>query len=120
MTSGLFPKRRMKNYWERSKQAKRNEKAAKKRIELLKESRHNKMQAKGFFIDKLFTCIKSLDGNISEGHPQTYWFLSLEDARIRIESWCKDYNECRPHSSLGYKTQAEFASFSCVTNSLSG
>jgi transposase InsO family protein len=110
----------MKNCWERSKRPKRNEKAAKKRIELLKESRPNKMQAKGFFIDQLFACIKSLNGNFREEYPQTYWFLSLEDARIKIESWRKDYSEFRPHSSLGYKTPAEFASLACGLNSLSG
>ena len=28
-------------------------------------------------------------------------FLSLEDARAKIEAWRLDYNESRPHSSLG-------------------
>ncbi|HLH08226.1 MAG TPA: integrase core domain-containing protein, partial [Terriglobales bacterium] len=31
-----------------------------------------------------------------------YWFLSLRDARQKIESWRRDYNEQRPHSSLNY------------------
>jgi putative transposase len=30
-----------------------------------------------------------------------HWFLSLEDARDKIEEWRQDYNENRPHSSLG-------------------
>jgi putative transposase len=29
------------------------------------------------------------------------WFLSLEDAQTTIELWRKEYNETRPHSSLG-------------------
>ncbi|MDP7661850.1 MAG: transposase, partial [Nitrospinota bacterium] len=37
------------------------------------------------------------------------WFLSLEDARVKIRTWRKDYNEFRPHSSLGNKTPSEFA-----------
>jgi len=78
------------------------------------------MQAKGFFIDQLFACIKSSNGNFREEYPQTYWFLSLEDARIKIESWRKDYNEFRPRSSLGYKTSSEFAPLVDVPTSLSG
>ena len=38
-----------------------------------------------------------------------HWFLTLEDAREKIESWRRDYNEHRPHSSLGNMTPAEFA-----------
>ena len=30
-----------------------------------------------------------------------HWFLSLEDAQEKIEGWRKEYNEVRPHSSLG-------------------
>jgi putative transposase len=39
----------------------------------------------------------------------TNWFLSLEDARDKIEAWRMDYNEYRPHSSLDYKTPRDFA-----------
>lgn len=38
-----------------------------------------------------------------------HWFLTLDDAREKIESWRRDYNEQRPHSSLGNVTPAEFA-----------
>ena len=38
-----------------------------------------------------------------------HWLLTLEDAREKIESWRRDYNEHRPHSSLGNMTPAEFA-----------
>jgi putative transposase len=33
-----------------------------------------------------------------------HWFLSLEDAKEKIEAWRGHYNEERPHSSLGYQT----------------
>jgi putative transposase len=38
-----------------------------------------------------------------------HWFLSLEDAQEKIEEWRLDYNETRPHSSLGNVTPNEFA-----------
>jgi putative transposase len=38
------------------------------------------------------------------------WFLSLADARKRIERWRCDYNEDRPHSALGNLTPRAFAS----------
>jgi putative transposase len=36
------------------------------------------------------------------------WFLSLADACERTEAWRKEYNEERPHSSLGDLTPTEF------------
>jgi transposase InsO family protein len=39
----------------------------------------------------------------------THTFLDIQDARQRAEHWRKDYNEIRPHSSLGYRTPKEFA-----------
>jgi len=36
-------------------------------------------------------------------------FTSLRDARRKIETWQQDYNQQRPHSSLGYMPPAEFA-----------
>jgi putative transposase len=35
--------------------------------------------------------------------------MSMEDARQLIEEWRVDYNEARPHSSLGQLTPADFA-----------
>jgi transposase InsO family protein len=37
------------------------------------------------------------------------WFTSLNDARRKIEEWRQDYNQQRPHSSLGYLSPAAFA-----------
>lgn len=45
-----------------------------------------------------------------------HWFLSLEDAREKIERWRLQYNNYRPHSSLGYKTPKEFSSKSNKIN----
>jgi putative transposase len=35
--------------------------------------------------------------------------MSLEDARIKIETWRNDDNESRPHSGLAYLTPVVFA-----------
>jgi len=35
-------------------------------------------------------------------------FVSLEDAREKIEAWRVDYNQQRPHSALGHLTPSEF------------
>ena len=33
-------------------------------------------------------------------------FDTLLEARVVIESWRREYNQCRPHSSLGYRSPA--------------
>jgi putative transposase len=43
------------------------------------------------------------------GCLNTNWFLSLEDAREKIEEWRRDYNDWRPHSSLKNMTPMEYA-----------
>ena len=37
------------------------------------------------------------------------WFLSLEDAEEKVESWRRHYNGERPHSALGNRSPREFA-----------
>jgi transposase InsO family protein len=36
-------------------------------------------------------------------------FMDLDQARQLIGAWITDYNNARPHSSLGYKTPAAYA-----------
>jgi transposase InsO family protein len=36
------------------------------------------------------------------------WFLSLADARARMEAWRKEYNEDRPHTALRNLTPSEY------------
>jgi transposase InsO family protein len=36
-------------------------------------------------------------------------FATLAEAKVIIEQWRREYNEYRPHSSLGYRTPAEVA-----------
>jgi hypothetical protein len=37
------------------------------------------------------------------------YFSDLLDARTKLEAWRRDYNEHRPHSSIGKLTPIEFA-----------
>lgn len=53
--------------------------------------------------------IESFNGSFRDECLNTHWFLSLADAREKIESWRQDYNHFRTHSSLGDITPAEFA-----------
>jgi transposase InsO family protein len=32
-----------------------------------------------------------------------HWFMTLGDAREKLECWRRDYNEVRPHGALGNK-----------------
>lgn len=51
--------------------------------------------------------IESFNGRFRDECLNQHWFLSLVDARQIIEDWRIDYNEIRPHSSLGYRTPEE-------------
>lgn len=42
---------------------------------------------------------------VEAGTPVT----SIEDAKMKIEAWRIDYNQRRPHSSLGHLTPNEYA-----------
>lgn len=54
--------------------------------------------------------IESFNGSFRDECLNTHWFMSIEDARSRIEIWRKDYNDFRPHSALTHMTPTEFAS----------
>ena len=53
--------------------------------------------------------IESFNGKFRDECLNEHWFSTLEDARRTIEEWRRDYNEERPHSSLGDLTPAEYA-----------
>jgi putative transposase len=54
--------------------------------------------------------IESFNGRLREECLNAQVFLSLDDARRKIEAWRQDYNYKRPHSGLGYLSPQEFAS----------
>jgi putative transposase len=48
------------------------------------------------------------NGTVRDECLNLYVFTSLAEARIQLEGYRRQYNEERPHSSLGYRTPAEF------------
>ena len=53
--------------------------------------------------------IESFNGRLRDECLNANWFLSLADARGKIEAWRRQYNESRPHTALGWRTPQEFA-----------
>jgi putative transposase len=53
--------------------------------------------------------IESFNGRLRDEFLNTHQFASLADVRARLEAWRVDYNEQRPHSSLGHLTPREFS-----------
>jgi putative transposase len=53
--------------------------------------------------------VESFNGKFRDECLNEHWFTSLAEARVRIGIWRREYNEWRPHSSLGDLTPAEFA-----------
>ena len=52
--------------------------------------------------------IESYNGRLRAECLDQHWFMSLEDAREKVAAWRVDYNEVRPHSSLGNLAPSEF------------
>ena len=53
--------------------------------------------------------IESFNSRLREECLNEHVFVSLDDARSKIEKWRIEYNRERPHSSLGHLTPEEFA-----------
>ncbi|HOT84118.1 MAG TPA: IS3 family transposase [Candidatus Defluviicoccus seviourii] len=53
--------------------------------------------------------VESFNGRMRDELLNETLFLSLDHARVVIAAWAQDYNQERPHSSLGYETPAAFA-----------
>ena len=47
--------------------------------------------------------IEAFNSKFRQECLNAHWFLTLEDAREKLETWRRDYNEVRPHSAIGYK-----------------
>lgn len=54
--------------------------------------------------------VESFNGKFRDECLNDHWFLGLDDAKTKIETWRRDYNEVRPHSSLGDLTPTEYSS----------
>ena len=47
--------------------------------------------------------IEAFNGRLRAECLNAHWFLTLADARKKLEDWRKDYNEVRPHGAIGNK-----------------
>ena len=54
--------------------------------------------------------IESFNGKFRNECLNQHWFTTLNEARRLIEAWRQEYNEVRPHSSLGRIPPNRFAS----------
>ena len=52
--------------------------------------------------------IESFNSRFRQECLNQHWFLSLNDAKEKVEEWRQDYNDFRPHSALGNIPPAEF------------
>jgi len=48
--------------------------------------------------------IEAFNGRFRTECLNAHWFLTLADAREKLEDWRRCYNEERPHGAIGYKT----------------
>ena len=60
--------------------------------------------------------IESFNGKMRDELLDREIFTTLKEAKILIEQWRKDYNQVRPHSSLGYKPPAPEAVLTMAAN----
>jgi putative transposase len=54
--------------------------------------------------------VESFNGRLRDECLNQHTFLSLEHAEAIVEDWRQDYNQVRPHSSLGGRSPEEYAS----------
>jgi len=59
--------------------------------------------------------IESFNGKLRDEVLNRQLFYSVKEAKVIVEDWRLEYNNRRPHSSLGYRTPAEFAA-SCIAS----
>ena len=53
--------------------------------------------------------VEAFNGRLRAECLNASWFLSMADARDRIERWRREYNEGRPHTALGGLTPRAYA-----------
>lgn len=51
---------------------------------------------------------ESFNGRLRDECLNQHWFSSIADAQAKLDAWRKEYNELRPHSSLGNRTPMEY------------
>ena len=61
--------------------------------------------------------VESFNGRMRDELLNESLFFGLDHARSAIAEWADDYNNFRPHSSLGYQTPAAYAGTIAATGS---
>lgn len=61
--------------------------------------------------------VESFNGRMRDELLNESLFFGLDHARSAIAEWADDYNNFRPHSSLGYQTPADYAGIIAATGS---
>ncbi|MDM7850938.1 IS3 family transposase [Pseudochrobactrum kiredjianiae] len=61
--------------------------------------------------------VESFNGRMRDELLNESLFFGLDHARSAIAQWADDYNNFRPHSSLGYQTPADYAGSIAATGS---
>ena len=85
---------------------------------LLKQVRRwlNDLGVKTLFIEPRGNgYIESFNGKLRDELLDREIFTTLEEAKVLIEQWRRNYNQVRPHSSLGYHPPAPEAILTTVT-----
>jgi len=59
--------------------------------------------------------IESFNGKLRDELLNREIFTTLEEARVLIEQWRREYNQIRPHSALGYRPPAPKAILTLIT-----
>ena len=54
--------------------------------------------------------IEAFNGRLRQECLNESWFLSLDDARQKVEAWRQEYNKTRPHGALGNVSPLAYAS----------
>ncbi len=79
----------------------------------------NRLGVKTLFIELGSPCengyIESFNGKMRDELLDRETFTILDEAKILIEAWRKEYNQVRPHSALRYRPPAPEAILSSVT-----
>ena len=60
--------------------------------------------------------IEAFNSRFRQECLNTAWFLSLNDAKSKVEGWRVEYNTSRPHSAIGNIPPAEFARLSSLAS----
>ena len=60
--------------------------------------------------------IEAFNGRFRAECLNAHWFLTLADAREKLEAWRRYYNEVRPHSAIGNKVPISLQSLGDVTS----